>query len=341
MIGERVRLAREACLLTQQQLADASGLQQGKVSDLEAGRVLNPAPEDIRAIARATTFPENFFYRGPLPDLPDGHYRRLKRGTMKVAKQVRAQVRQIVELVAESERSLKLPPVAIEPVRDIADLNEVEGCAKDTRAALDLGSRDPIPNLTRAVERAGIVVVALPNEMEDHDGFSAWPDYGLGGRPIIAIARGHSGDRDRFTIAHELGHLILHSHRSGIEPKRAEDEANRFAGALLIPEEAAREAIRPPVTLNVLKAVKATFGTSIQMSARRAYDLELIGKDQWVSLIKQISARGWRQVEPIEVTPEKPLLISKIVDLLAGPGSTQDRAAKLSLPLFYYRALAS
>jgi Zn-dependent peptidase ImmA (M78 family) len=181
----------------------------------------------------------------------------------------------------------------------------------------------------------------LPTETEGHDGFSVWPEWSLGGRPIIALTGGHPGDRDRFTLAHECAHLVLHTLRQGIEPKRAEDEANRFAGALLLPKEAAVEAIRHPVTLSVLKGVKATFGISIAMAARRTYDLNLIGRANYVSLMKQLSARGWRRDEPIEVEPERPALIGKIGEAVTGPGSIRERAARAALPIFAIQSLSA
>lgn len=340
MIGERVRLAREACLLTQQQLAEASEISQATLSEIEAGRIAKPSQDVIENIADATQFPMGFFFLGPLPDLPDGRYRKLKRGTSKVGKQVRAQVRQVLEVALGAEDSLKLPPVSIDPVRHLADLVEVEDVAAKAREWLGVGSRDPVPNLTRAVERAGVLVIGLASEMKDHDGFSAWPDYGLGGRPLIALARSNPGDKNRFTLAHELGHLILHTHRAYVEPSQAETEAHRFAGALLLPKEAALESLKTPLTLQRLKGVKATFGVSIAMATRRAYDLNLITKDHYMSLNKQLSARGWRKSEPVEVQQETPMLIGKILSHASGSGSIKERADRVHMPVFSYSALA-
>ncbi len=340
MIGERVRLAREACLLTQLQLSETSGVPQGTLSQMEAGRIASPSRDAVVAIARATNFPESFFSLGPLPDLPEGHYRKLKRGTSKVTRQVRAQVRQAVELVQLSEGRVKLPTLAFEPVDVLEDLAGVEQVAERMRVALGVGARDPIPNLTRAIERAGVVLVALAIEMRDHDGFSAWPDFGLGGRPIIAVSPTTAGDRNRFTLAHELGHLVLHTTRTEVGSSQAETEAHRFAGALLIPQQAAAETLRPPLTLQVLKEVKATFGVSIAMGARRAFDLGMISKEHYVSLNKQLSARGWRRKEPVEVGMEEPLLLPKMIALLAGGGSVTERAERVHMPTFAFRALA-
>jgi Zn-dependent peptidase ImmA (M78 family)/transcriptional regulator with XRE-family HTH domain len=341
VIGERVRLAREACLLTQEQLGEGIGLTQVAVHDIEAGRS-SPSDKTLAAISRVTGFPIRFFGLGPLPDFPEGRFRRLKKGTKKVSRQVRAQVRHFFEVVQRAERDLALPAVALRPVGhdDAYTPSEVEEIADDVRAALNLGARDPIPNLTRALERGGVIVVMLPTEMVDHDGFSAWPYFGVDeGRPIIALGRGNPGDRNRFTVAHEAGHLVLHTLRPDLDPDLAEAEANRFAGALLLPEPAAREALRVPVTLSVLRNVKGTWGCSIGMGAQRAKDLGLISPEHFVSLRKQISARGWTKSEPGEFDPEEPQLIGKVVSHLGGGGSLLERADRVPIGLFALRAV--
>ncbi len=341
MIGERLRLAREACGLTQAELAELAEVTQGALSQIEAGRVLTPAPETVRAIANATGFPVKFFDLGPLPDLPEGNYRKQARGTSRADKQIRARARQIVELVQRSESVVGLPKVTITPVDEAKDAAEIEELVVEIRDLLGVGASDPIPNLMRAMERAGVIVVRLPGEMRHHDSFSAWPDYGFGGRPIVVLTGGHTGDRDRFTVGHELGHLVLHTVRRGVEPAQAEAEAHRFAGALLLPKEAAREAMKAPLTLRDLMGVKATYGISIAASARRAWDLKLIGHEQYKSLNRQISARQWKKVEPVDVPSEQPVVVGKIVAALGGDGSTHQRADRAMVPAFMLRSLTT
>ncbi|MCU1486036.1 MAG: helix-turn-helix domain protein [Actinomycetia bacterium] len=337
MIGERVRHARDFCDLTQTALAELAGVTQSKVSDIEAGRDA-AKDEDVERIASATGFPVEFFHQGALPDMPDGNFRRLKRGKARAGRQVRAQARQVVELVQRSEHTIAMPPVRIEPVTHAED---IEAIAQDVRDAAGVGRRDPIPNLTRAVERAGVVVAGIPSEIPDHTGYSAWPDFRLGGRPIIVYSRDDPGDRQRFTIAHELGHLVMHTpaRADELDVDDAEREANRFAGALLLPREAAMEAMRAPLTLTTLAHVKATYGASIGMCAHRARDLGLISEDRFVSIRKQMSSRGWHRQEPVDVPKERPLLIREVLERAGTGDSVSARARSLRLPAFAYRAL--
>ena len=340
MIGARVRLAREFCGHTQHELADLAGVPLSAIGDIEAGRRIDPSADIIEAVAAVTGFPPSYFYRQiPLPDLPEGHYRKRARGASKQAKQIRAQTQRLSEEIQSSVAAIGLPPVTIQQKQPVASLDEIEALATEVRGWIGVGSRDCIPNLMRAAERAGIVVVRLPNQMDDYDSYSAWPDPTLGGRPVIVLTDGHPGDRDRFNVGHELGHLILHSGDRGIDPKSAELQAHRFAGALLLPKAAAKPALRQPLTLRTLMDVKATFGISIAAAARRALDLGYITRTYYVSLQKQLSNRKWRKQEPVDVPQEQHLLIRKIIDAVGGEGTAPQIAERIELPMFWLNRL--
>ncbi len=339
MIGERVRHARDFCNITQTELGELAGLAQSQISDIELSRDADPKREDIEKIARATGFPTSFFYLGPLPDFPEGNFRRLARGKARATRQVRAQARHIAELVQRLEGSVSMPPVRVQPVSSGED---IEGLATDVREQAGVGYRDAIPNLTRAVERAGVVVAILPTEIPDHYGYSVWPDFGLGGRPLIVVSSLDPGDRQRLTTAHELGHLLLHSpmRNEEVEPGTAEKEAYRFAGALLLPAVVAREAMKPPLTLTTLAHIKATFGISIGACLQRAKELELVTEARYESLRKQMTSRKWHREEPVRVEREQPLLIRRVIEAAGQGGTVLERAASLDLPAFAFRSLS-
>ena len=344
MIGLRVRLARETCKFTQKELAELSGVPIGTLSSIESGRTQNPSDEFIERFAAATSFPHSFFKLGPLPDVPDGHFRRLKKGRAKDTKRVRAQVRLISEIVQRADRELNLPLVTIRPIshrESRIDLLDIEDMATELRGYIGVDDHSPLSNVIRAAERSGVIVARLPNDFPDHDGYSVWPDQGLDGRPIIAISSGCPGDRDRASVAHEIAHLFLHTVRSRLDYDVAEREAWLLAGAILLPKSAAESLFKPPVTLRVLLAAKAAYGVSVGLAAQRALDLSLITRPHFVSIRKQMSSRGWNRSEPGKVPSEKPVLIKKIVERLAGTGSVRERADRLHTHYFLVSALAS
>ncbi len=316
MTGERVRLAREYLAMTQKDLADAARVTQSAISQIEKGGPA--ADETLRLISKATGYSEEFFLRGALPAMPELSLRYRKRATSRVGddRRLRAHCRQGLELVTALEQQAELPPVALDPIHgDVGD-EDIEDLAVAVRQQLGVGPDDPVPNLIRAVERSGVVVFGASANFNKHDAASAWPSYPVG-RPIICHARGKPGDRQRLSIAHEIGHLVLHQTRT-VDNDRAETEAFRFGAALLIPRHAAAEAIETPVTLRTLAWAKSKWGISIQALIRRGYDLRIIDRHRYQSLMKQLSARGWRKEEPVEVPTEEPALLPKTLQLVYG-----------------------
>jgi Zn-dependent peptidase ImmA (M78 family) len=154
--------------------------------------------------------------------------------------------------------------------------NTVEA-ARQTRKALQLLHDDPIPNLTNSVELTGVIILPLPSQLNGPDAFSFW----LGAdnpRPIIAISKEQSMDRLRFSIAHEVGHLVL-GHTGKYRPEE-ELAANQFAAEMLMPQRAMHLQIVPPVTLSGIATLKPRWKVSIQALIRRAFDLNIIADRQ-------------------------------------------------------------
>ncbi len=314
--SERIRILRELNGWTQADLADASGISQSLISSIENLR--RDATDDVvQAIATATGTPLSFFNIVNGSPADSLHFRKNKTASAKLTKQVSA-------FFGEAQRvSATLLEYFSYPIRDMpiadsrtGDLTQgsIEEYALLARSWLRLDADTPILNVTRALERVGVAVFhfALPGAEEGqvvgkgHFGVSSWEGHST--RAVIGIFSG-AGDRDRFTIGHELGHLILHTFRNSTDSE--EIEAHRFAGALLLPMNRAQELMNQGTTLDQYARVKATFGISIQACIMRASTLGLISEDRKKSLMIQLSQRGWRRSEPVPVANENPLLLGK------------------------------
>jgi len=345
LTGERIRSVRQLLGISQVDLADAASVSQSLISQVENG-TKEVSEELVQAVAAATGTPRSFFDFMP-PDIPLGtlRFRKLASARQGDTKRVKALFDEAFRVVAEllDNASYPIPnlPVAVGEVSQ----DEIELLAARTREALLIDAEGPIKHLTRACERAGIAIVpiTLPNVDDDeteavgHFGVSCWPSRDE--PALIGYFSGGPGDRHRYTIAHEIGHLVLHSNRRVI--KDPEAEANRFAGALLVPEPHAREIFSVPVTLSDLLRLKAYWGVSVQALIMRGSQLGLIDEHRKGSLFKQLSARGWRKSEPVTVHREEPALVWRLLGHRFGEPFAYSRVAEsLGLQAVILRSLA-
>lgn len=193
---------------------------------------------------------------------------------------------------------------------DLNDDDAIEFFAEEVRALAAIEDESTVGNTMRAVERLGCVVLPLDDELGRHLGLSQYVD----GIPYVRVSRARPnvpGDRQRFTVAHELGHLALHANCAAPETsdaaRRSENQAHRFAGAFLTPRRALLDdldRLGGRVTLTVLQELKRRWGVAIKMLVTRLRQLGVIEEDQATSLYKLISKRGWNSGEPVPVSHE-------------------------------------
>jgi Zn-dependent peptidase ImmA (M78 family) len=155
----------------------------------------------------------------------------------------------------------------------IKSIEEAEYVAEFVRASWDLGS-GPILNMITVLEEHGIFVITVPF-IEGFDGFSCWVNNNI---PVIACRANIPGDRQRFNLAHELGHLILKID-DGLNEEMV---CHRFAGAYLAPRKAVYNKLgqsRSSLDLDELLILKQEYEISMQAWARRAFDLHTLGAE--------------------------------------------------------------
>ena len=309
--GERIRQARELRGLTQTELANRIDANQSTVARIEIDE-LQPSDEALEAIAIQTGFPPAFFRREPKPGFPAGS---LQFRARKMSAGERTRVYQYARTVWESVQDMA-DEISEIPVK-LPSLNESPEIAADVaRSELGLPPDTPIPHLINALEKAGVIVLTVPLPLKKWDAFCTWTGEERT-RPVIVIASEAPGDRLRYSVAHETGHLVLHRSLQG-ELKGIDQEANRFAAALLMPKSAMLQEIVPPVTLTSLAELKPRWGVSIQALIYRARDLGIITDRQFRYLFEQLSRRGWRKQEPLTIPVERPRAVRKMAEILYG-----------------------
>lgn len=302
---DMLTLARELGEISQTQLAEKLGVTQGFISKVENG--LSQLPDDLlQKAAAALGRPRTFFLReDTVYGLPATFHRR----RADVSKRKLARVHAIMNEYRIHLKTL-LKSADIEAVRALPELDldlygTAEVAAQTLRGAW-LVKSGPIKNLLELVESAGVVIVPVDLRIHGVDA-AGWrvPDA----PPLIFVDRNAPVDRLRFSVAHELGHLVMHRMPS----PDMEIEANRFAAEFLMPAADIRRDL-VGVDLPRLALLKRVWRVSIQALLKRATDLERITERQARRLWMQISAKGFRVQEPINLEPETAKVLRMVVD---------------------------
>ena len=153
----------------------------------------------------------------------------------------------------------------------------------------------PVRDLTRVLEAAGVVVVhsTLGGSAVDGVTFRA-----PGLPPLVVLNVEQPADRMRFTLAHELGHLVMHHDQP---TQTMEQEANEFASAFLMPTRDIRPYFARRIDLRLLAELKPVWRVSMASLLMRARSLGLLAYNQERYLWQQFSIAKIRQSEPPEL----------------------------------------
>lgn len=315
MIAERLKRARVAAGLSLREVAARAEVSAMAVSKFERG-LANPTSATLIRLARALDTRIEFFLRPVRVELARPEYR--KRSTLPKKQLARIEA-DIVDQVERFEELLALFPtrpigrLAIpgELSQRIDDYAQIEDVALAVRTAWHLG-HDAITSLADTLEERGLVVLTTDADVSGKfDGLAAMVDD----LPIVVVGARWPGDRQRFTIAHELGHLVLDGR---IDAQLDEEQAcNRFAGAFLAPAPTVRHELgerRRRLDPNELQSLKHEYGLSMMAWVFRARDVGVIDDTTAASLFRAFSSRGWRKTEPgPQVAPEAPKLFDRLV----------------------------
>lgn len=346
--GVRIQRLRLALGLTQIDVAQSLGHERNTlVSRIESGRT-DADDETLSAIARRLGC-STAFLSGVRDEVAPPTRPWLRANADAPKRSVDAQLADC-ETVFDAVRILELPryPDNV-PIftGDLEDDQQIEAFALEVRAEAGLGESDVVGNSIRAAERLGCIVLPMNGELGRHVGMSTRVDM----IPVICVARAGSGeaavpgDRQRFTVAHELGHLCLHAEleppRTSLEARAIENQAHRFAAAFLAPGDAVVESVREQqdrVTLRTLQALKSEWGMSARAFVTRLKHLDIIEEPKATSLFKQISARGWNKAEPGNVPNEYALWMSRALDHVSNGASdpVDEAAARTGLDRLHF-----
>lgn len=332
MFSVRLHRARKAAGLSLRDLGERVGVSHAAIKKYEDGLAM-PSSDILIKLSRALNVRTEYFFR-PEPVALEGiEYRKRSSLPKKRLDAITHEVIDQIERRIELENLFPQPPVkAFAPVEGlpaaIAVMDQIEKVAERVREVWELGL-DPIPDLIDVLETNGIRVFMIEADAENKfDGLAAR----VNGMPIVVVGRRWPGDRQRFTLAHELGHLMI----EGRLPEDMDEEmaCNRFAGAFLFPQASVQQELgvhRNAIELKELGLLKDEFGLSMAGILYRARDLGIISPAYREEQAKLFRFKGWYRKEPGHDFPsEKAHIFEQLVfHALAEDYIGESKAAEL------------
>ena len=340
MIGERLKQARLGAGLSMEALVAKMDhfLTKQAISKYETGKSV-PGSEVLVRLADALGVKTSYFMQEPKVKVEFIAYRKHSRLPKAEANRLQVQITDHLEhycwlasLFPVDGKLERRATVGVPKARQAKSVDDVEKIAKELREDWKIGL-DPIENLAETLEDHAAAVLALDAD-ERFDGHSAWATIlGDDGRkvPVLVTNAAMSGDRQRFNLAHELGHLVIKQKQT----KEDEEIAHRFAAAFLVPDEAAYKELgrsRSRIEFDELLLLKHKYGLSMQAWLRRAKDLGIISPSWYKNTVVIFRKRKWHRQEPgKQVAPEQPLRFKQLVLRAMAEGIiSRERAEELN-----------
>jgi Zn-dependent peptidase ImmA (M78 family)/DNA-binding XRE family transcriptional regulator len=336
MIGKRLKLARDGAGLSLRGLADRldNAVSAQAIGKYERDEMM-PGSKILIALSRELNVPVSYLVGSSKINLEGVEFRRNKITSKKEEHQVEAAVLNHLDRYLELEEILQVASTVWESPRgapfQVHGLQDAEIATMTMRHHWDLGA-NPIPAFAEYLEERGIKVMALelPASVS---GLTCRVVSEMGHRvPVIVVNANDTGERQRFTLAHELGHMVIEVDGAVDEEKAA----HWFAGALLMPRDMLLSEVgrnRSSLGLGELFALKELFGVSVQAITYRCKDLDIVNGSTFRTLFETFKAKGWRTPpfpEPMPIPQETPKRFRRLCfRALAENAISESKAAEL------------
>lgn len=323
--GERLKTARLLKGLETGELAKELGVKRQTISMYETGKISIPEFSKIQKMSQILGFPVDFFLSDNVSSVQFSksvYFRSL----LTTGKKYRTEQELKISLVSTiyaylSEyinfQKLNLPEIDVE--------DDIENTALKLRKHWNLGL-DPINNLIFQAENNGIIVTSFDTSTNDIDAFSQKAVFSDEDHYIIALSQNkNTAARLHFDVAHELGHILLHSWNDDIDSlsseefREREQEANDFASAFLLPKETFYKDIAAySDKLDYYIELKKKWKVSVAAMIRRSKNLDIINYDKYQWLMREMQKRGIRKFEPYDdiLITAKPSIFQTAIDML-------------------------
>ena len=307
--GEMIQLARESRGLTQTDLSRLTSISQASISKCERGE-LSLSEDQLKGISGALGYPASFFRRNDRLfgfGISGMFHRSRKSLPVLTVKKIQAEMN---IRVIEIDRLLEGVQLQCENEFCELDVQDFEGDVERITELLRAKWRlpfGPVKSVIGAIESAGGVVIKSDFGTRKIDALSHW----IPGRPpVFFVNKDIPPDRLRFTLAHEIGHIVMHR----VPTPDIEPEADRFASAFLMPRGEIISELAP-FSLERAMRLKYRWKVSIAALIMRAHQLGVVSDSMKRKFFTSMSAAGYRIEEPITLQNEEPVIVRRLIEI--------------------------
>ncbi|MCQ4924987.1 XRE family transcriptional regulator [Tissierella carlieri] len=339
--GTRLRSARTYRGMTITELADNLGVASKSISQYESNQSF-PQFDTLMNIIRTLRFPREYFYEQDNIEISIGntYFRNSSKMSKKEESMQKEKTKLIGKLFIFLSEYIKFPDLNLP---EFDEELSIEYKALKLREYWGLGE-DPITDIIYVLEKNGIIISSMHTNSENVDAFSQ--QQNINGKKHYIIVLGNdksSATRRQFSVAHELGHIILHDgfleleNMTREELRKIENEAHCFATAFLLPKNAFSKDIQlHPTNPEYYKELKKKWRTSISAMTVRGNQLGIISYNSYQSLMNKMSRLGWKIDEPLDDTliMSTPTVLRRAIDIILDNGILDELGITKALSLF-------
>jgi len=288
IISQKIKSARSLKGISQQELADAIGVTKQMISKYEKGESI-PSSSNLLKLSKSLLVKIDYFFKPDNIDLGVMNFRKKSSFSTKKQESLKQKIKLSLANYLEIEELLQIDYSFSNTIgnKKIKSNKDIEHVVLLLRNEWEIGL-DPIHNIIQLLEDKEIKVVELFDVEESFDGVATFVNNKF---PVVVVNGNFPVERKRFTLLHELGHLLLNLPNNNI--KEVENYCNLFASEFLFPQKLVIKEFgnkRNLVSLNELIEVQKKYGISIQAIVHRLVQAGIFTDNRKIDFYKKINS---------------------------------------------------
>lgn len=287
IVAERIRNSRIQKGYSLKEVAEKLGVSKQMINKYEKGLSM-PGSDKLIAFSKIFEQKVDYFFRKPEVRIGEINFRKKSKFSSKKINALKEEIRIRIENYLYIENICNLNTTFVNPLNEFkinskADIIE----ATDTlRKVWDIGN-DAIGNIIQLLEDKEIKVIEIEEDTTLFDGMATVVDNKY---YVIVVNKTMPIERKRFTILHELGHLLLNLNQH--EDKVQESFCHAFASEMLLSYrnlELELGTKRSNITFNELQNVQEKYGISISAIVYKLAEFKVIPREKLTSFYKRLN----------------------------------------------------